>query len=171
MVNVDVTAPGATLALGMMFFNTNNTYVTHSLSGDTNLSFVFGWNLYFWHEILYKSVWKCSLFNSSVLREHSYWVPHSFACICQTSVLHCFINMEDILLLLPILWYIHRHSKIGYSPRILIPYLCFTRCRIERSMTVQRRTPTCEICSLLVGQTCAITFLNVILASWIWIRA
>jgi len=27
MVNVDVTAPGATLALGMMFFHTNNMCV------------------------------------------------------------------------------------------------------------------------------------------------
>lgn len=31
-VNVDVTAPGATLALGLMFFNTSNTWVTWAFS-------------------------------------------------------------------------------------------------------------------------------------------
>ena len=35
MVNVDVTSPGATLALGMMFFRTNNTYVVDSLSSTS----------------------------------------------------------------------------------------------------------------------------------------
>jgi len=30
-VNVDVTGPGATMALGLMFFNTNNRYEMHRL--------------------------------------------------------------------------------------------------------------------------------------------